>query len=533
VEAFILMWLRAAGLVGQALALGGAIFALLVLRGEGAPDAGRALDRALRLTLAGAALVAAAEVGVLLALSAAFGDERGWPVRSVLESRTGTVGLIRLAAAVVVAAAVYLRRRPRPTRGGWPLLLGATSALPLTGALVSHATGTVDAAAWLVAVSTVHQAAAAAWVGGLICALAVAMRADAGGAARRLRRFSWMAAASVTALALTGIALSLIYIGSAAAAIGTSYGAMVLAKIALFAALVSMAWLNHRAVHGGLAPGRGGAGRVPDQAQALALRPRLEAECALAVVALVLAASIGSTPPANDPATPPATLAEIARVVTPGWPRLESPTAAEMRAVPGLGDPYAPRAPEQIAWSEFGHNVSGLFVVAMGVLATLEGTGRVPWARHWPLLIVALTCFVAWSVDPEGWQTGRVGFWAQLLSPEVIQHRMMLALTAMFGVAEWWVRTRRGSTSRWRYAFPVVCLGAGTLLITHVHELGNPKWAFLMELTHLPLGLLLLTAGWARWLELRLPPGPGVGHGRVWGPALMLFGLLLVFYREG
>jgi putative copper resistance protein D len=526
VEAFVLMWLRAAGLIGQALALGGALFALLVLRGARGPGADRALTRALRVTLGGAALVAVAEAGVLLALSAAFGDERGWPLASVLESTTGTVGLIRLGAALAVAPVIRLVRSRRLASGGWLLLLAATATLPLTGALVSHATGSVDASAWLVAVSAVHQAAAAIWVGGLVCALVVAAGAAIGSAAAWLRRLSWMAAASVTALALTGIALSLAYIGSPAAAIGTSYGAMVLAKIALFAALLVMAWLNHRAVHGGL-------GRDPDGPETVAVRPRLEAECALAVVALVLAASIGSTPPANDPSSPPATLAEMARVVTPGWPRLQTPSVAELRALPGLGDPSAPRAPEQTAWSEFGHNVSGLFVVAMGVLATLEGTRRIPWARHWPLLIVALTIFVAWSVDPEGWQTGRVGFWAQMLSPEVVQHRLMLALTALFGVAEWWVRTPRGSTSRWRYAFPVVCLGAGTLLITHVHELGDAKWAFLMELTHLPLGLLLLVAGWARWLELRLPPGPGVGHGRVWGPALMLFGLLLVFYREG
>ena len=31
------------------------------------------------------------------------------------------------------------------------------------------------------------------------------------------------------------------------------------------------------------------------------------------------------------------------------------------------------------------------------------------------------------------------------------------------------------------------------------------KEAYLMEMTHLPLGLLAVLIGWARWLELRLP----------------------------
>jgi putative copper resistance protein D len=234
-----------------------------------------------------------------------------------------------------------------------------------------------------------------------------------------------------------------------------------------------------------------------------------------------------------DAGTQQASLAEIGRVLGPGWPRLEGPSLAELEATSALGDPDAPRTPEEKAWSEFGHNMAGLFILALGIGATLEATGRARWARHWPLLIVGLTIFVAWSLDPEGWQTGRVGFWEQLLSPEVLQHRLMLALTATFGIAEWWVRTPRGSRSRWRYAFPVVCLASGTLLLTHVHEVGDAKSAFLMEIAHLPLGLVLLLAGWARWLELRLPPALGARHGRVWGPALALFGLLLVFYREG
>jgi putative copper resistance protein D len=70
------------------------------------------------------------------------------------------------------------------------------------------------------------------------------------------------------------------------------------------------------------------------------------------------------------------------------------------------------------------------------------------------------------------------------------------------------------------------------LLLAHVHEVNNPKTGFFMELTHLPLGLVALLAGWARWLELRLAPAADGWSGRLWAPALVVFGLLLVFYRE-
>jgi putative copper resistance protein D len=550
VEGLILIWLRAAGLAGQALALGGAIFAAYVLGGGGPGGPGRALRRALLAVAGGAAIVAAAQAGVAISLVVAFADDGRWPLGAVLASRAGTAGLIRLAAALSVAwlsLRLYRTAAGLPARrGGWSLLLGASAVLPVTSALVSHSTGGLETRAWLAAVAAIHQTAASMWVGGLVCATIVVARADAGAAAGWLRRFSNVAMASVAALALTGMALSLVYVASPAAAIVTSYGAMVLTKVVLFAALLAMGWLNHRAararsgpvgpaIGARLALGDRDASRrraLPDP-DGIVLRRRLEVEAGLAVVALVLAASIGSTPPAADAATPRATIEEVKRVFTPGWPRLRGPTVAELQAIPGLGTVDRPRMDAETAWSEFGHNISGLFILAMGVLATLEATRWAPWARHWPLLIVGLTTFVAWNLDPEGWQTGRVGFWAHLMSPEVFQHRILLACSALFGIGEWWLRRPHGAASRWRYAFPLVCLVSGTLLLTHVHELGETKLAFLMEINHLILGLVILVVGWARWLELRLPPAQGAVHGRLWGPALAFFGLLLVFYREG
>ena len=94
------------------------------------------------------------------------------------------------------------------------------------------------------------------------------------------------------------------------------------------------------------------------------------------------------------------------------------------------------------------------------------------------------------------------------------------------------MRSGRHPASPWRYVFPVVTIWSGILLLTHVHEVSNSQSAFFMELSHLPLGLLSLLAGWSRWLELRLPSDRRAAAGRLWGPALAAFGLLLIFYRE-
>jgi hypothetical protein len=46
------------------------------------------------------------------------------------------------------------------------------------------------------------------------------------------------------------------------------------------------------------------------------------------------------------------------------------------------------------------------------------------------------------------------------------------------------------------------------------------------------MGLVALLVGWARWLELRSGLALEGWSGRLWAPALVVFGLLLVLYRE-
>ncbi|HXJ77445.1 MAG TPA: CopD family protein [Candidatus Methylomirabilis sp.] len=535
----LLVWLRAAGLVGQSVALGGAAFALIVLRPgrRGCPPGAR--DRTLALTAFGALLAAAAQAGGLLALAAALADDGGWPLAAVLGSTTGVAGLIRITMAAGAALASLALRRVPESRTRGVVLFVTTVLLAFTGALASHSAGRMGGRPWLVGLDALHHAAAGIWVGGLICAAVVVVRAKVHPGEGWLRPFSGLAASAVAVLALTGAALSIEFVAAPAAALGTSYGAMVLTKIALFAALLAMGALNYRALRAPLdsvdgPPSRSARATVlPVRAGSIVWPRRLEVEAGLAIVTVLLAASVGSAPPAVDVRAERATLDEVRRVFTPGWPRLTAPTLAELATASALGDAEAPHTAEDTAWSEFGHHVAGLFILAMGLLAMLERSGRAPWARHWPLLFVGLTGFVGWNMDPEGWQTGRVGFWEHLLGLEVLQHRILLALTALLGLAEWRVHSGRDPESRWRYVFPFVCIAAGALLLTHAHDVNDAKFAFMMEISHLPLALVILVAGWARWLELRLPAPENVVPGRLWAPALALFGLLLVLYREG
>ena len=518
----VLMWLRAAGLVGQSLALGGAAVALVVLplaRATAARAPGHLL--AVRVAAAGALVVAVAELGLLACLAGAFADGSGWPGAALLGTQVGTVGLARATLAIVAALAAGVLCRAPAARAAAAALAATAVLLPVTSVLVSHATSRPGSAAWLVAVGALHQAAVGVWVGGLACAVVLGARAVPETGAW-LRAFSRLATGAVAVVAATGIALAVSYVPTPAAAIGTSYGVMVLTKVALFGALLVMGGLNHRAARGA----------SPLPAGALLLRRRLEVEAGLALVTILLAASLGSAPPAADAGARQVPAEQIRTMLVPRWPRLHSPTLGELAAGAALNDPLSPRAEEDIAWSEFGHNVAGLFIIVIGTLVILDQSGRARWARHWPLLFIGLTAFVAYNMDPEGWQTGIVGFSSHLMDPEVLQHKILLGLTALFGLGEWRLRNGGRPGAPWAYVLPVVSIASGIVLISHTHLVGDAHAAFFMEVSHLAMGLMSLVIGWARWLELRLPDPERRMPGRVWGPALVMFGVLLVLYRE-
>ena len=80
--------------------------------------------------------------------------------------------------------------------------------------------------------------------------------------------------------------------------------------------------------------------------------------------------------------------------------------------------------------------------------------------------------------------------------------------------------------------FPLLCATGGALLLTHQHALSNIKDQLLIEITHVPLALAGITAGWARWLELRLEPPISRAAAWVWPIAFVLVGVILLIYRE-
>jgi copper resistance protein D len=523
VAGFVDVLLRGLALCGQAVAIGGVLFALLLLRpalADGGPARSR-LVRSLALTAIGAAVVAGAQILSLVVQLLVLRDATGgWPITEVASTSFFRAGLVRiLSCAGIVLGCAMLSKRPE--RGpSWIALAALTVLLGVGSAWTSHAAGRLGPRAVLLILDALHQLAAGVWIGGLLHLTVVALsRADAGWSAGLLKRFSTMSFASVVVLIVAGVGLTLAYVDGTSALLGTSYGSMILTKVAVLSGLVLLGAANLFAVR-----------RLPDGAGSSVPRLRrfVEVEFGLGATVLFVAASLTSLPPAADVVDDRATLAEVSVRFAPRWPALTSPNIADMP----VDDRNAPRTDADRAWSEFNHHWAGIFVLVMGLLALVHATGRARWARHWPLVFLGLAGFLLVRNDPGAWPLGPLGFWESMRYPEVLQHRIFVALVIAFGIFEWLVRTDRVRLHRAALVFPLLCAVGGALLLTHSHAGLNLKQEYLIEITHVPLGVLAMVTGWSRWLELRLPPSAGRLPGRIRPIAFTLIGVALILYRE-
>ena len=528
--------LRGAVLSAQAMLLGGVIFLIAMRPLLAAPT----LARCARLVGWSALAFAGTELAFVLLQGLVLVGTLDIALGKALTAAFARAGLIACAAAAVAAWLVF-----SGAQGGRLVALAVLGLVILAAQVAtSHAAARLEDRALPALADFLHMAGAAAWIGGIpYLLIALGDRRDTTAQRTVARRFSQLAIAAVTALVAGGLTMAVIYIGSFAALYGTAYGVMVTTKVLLLLGLLLLGGMNYLMVE---------RLRRDPRAPIERLKRFAEVEIGLGLTVLFAAASLTSQPPAVDLVHDRVSWHEMVTRLTPQWPRLESPdhaslAASELQAqieraaatqspqpqayVPGEGTP-APRNAEDIAWSEYNHHWAGLFVLAIGVLALLERSGRAPWARHWPLLFLGLAGFLFLRSDPEVWPLGEVGFFASFRDPEVVQHRIFVVLLAAFALFEWRVRVGAWRRTGAALVFPLLTAVGGALLLTHSHALSNVKEQLLIEITHVPLALCGITAGWARWVELRLESREGRLAAWVWPIAFVLVGIVLLIYRE-
>lgn len=261
--------------------------------------------------LASASLAVAAASGaiwlVLLAgdiyaapIAEVWRDGGVWTVAT--ETRFGQVSLLRLAAAVLLAAAL-----PFFDRSGWRAGALVLALIILIGpAWTGHAGATPGAAGeFPLAADALHLLAAGAWLGGLVPLAVLLAAASRPKEPRRVavtatavQRFSLLGMVSVATLLASGIANSWYQVGTLNNLFATAYGQLVLIKIALFAAMIALACVNRFY----LTPRLATVGNVRRLCQTSL------AETGLGFAAIVVVGFLGAMAPASHTHHPPHTL---------------------------------------------------------------------------------------------------------------------------------------------------------------------------------------------------------------------------------
>jgi len=541
-------------IVAQSMAVGGALFLVLLARPLAARltvpvaalgavqimDGEEIARRAARIAGWSALALALCEALTVSMQGAVVADQVGLGVGDLMGANFVVAGLVKMVAALLLAACLLIRRPP-----GSAALVGLCAVILAAAVMTTHATARLDDRDVLMAATALHVLGAALWIGGIPCfVMALAQVRDDGNALRVVgARFSRMSMAGVGCILVSATVFSVLYIGSLQGLYGTAYGVMAGAKAAMFVALLLLGLGNFLVVE---------RLRRDPATPTLRLRRFAEVEIGIGFSVFFAAASLTSVPPAVDLSQDRVTLGEIAARNAPHWPRMASPdhdvlalpalqskldaeaaqdhAAAAPAFVPGSGE-LPVRNAADIAWSEYNHHWAGLFVLLIGALALLNRAG-VRWARHWPLAFLGLAVFLFLRSDPEVWPLGQEGFFASLRDVEVLQHRVFVILIVAFALFEWGVRTGRIRDRRAVLVFPLLTALGGALLLTHSHAIANVKEQLLIELTHTPLALAGITAGWARWLEIRADGRVARVAGWVWPVCFMLVGVILLWYRE-
>jgi putative copper resistance protein D len=224
-------------------------------------------------------------------------------------------------------------------------------------------------------------------------------------------------------------------------------------------------------------------------------------------------------------------VAEVVEVFRPKMPRLETPSMEAMRRSDETKASGAPRTREAYLWSNYSHNAAGLILLVMSLTSLAGPTLGLRFSRHWPLGLLALAAFIYLraSANEGTWPFGSTPIAA--VDAEGLQHRLAAVLVLAMGLLEWRARGSRPGTPL-TYVFPVLCMVGAALLLTHSHRTFQLKAGYLVQVTHSSMGALAGLVAVGRWLELRLPRGPGRVAGALASLAMLAIALILVFYRE-
>ena len=304
----LLIFIRAAHITASILIAGSFTFNFVALgfRREMSSEYSLVADQAL-IRLAAWSLVLAGLSGVLwfclevvnmtgLPLSAVF-SIRAWET-VLLNTNFGHVWSFRFAVGVALAFGVLGNFQNEARRRSLSWALWFLSILLLVSlAWISHAAAARTQPLGVVN-DALHLCAAGGWIGGLVSLAIFLTRVDLLSALSNkviLERFSALSLCCVSILVASGICNSWLLVGSVHGLVTTTYGWLLLFKLALFGILMSFGARNRFLVKTKLRD-------FPADSDLLAqFRRNVLREACLGVAVIVIVGCLGVTPPARHP----------------------------------------------------------------------------------------------------------------------------------------------------------------------------------------------------------------------------------------
>ncbi|URW75840.1 copper homeostasis membrane protein CopD [Sphingomonas donggukensis] len=275
------------------------------------PGVRDALPLRVVLAMSGAAGLILSAIGLLVVVASMGGTGiAGVDVDGIAAVLTGmSLGMAwfaRVAGLLAVVAAAAAWRRSAPAMLALASLGGGVAIASL--AWSGHGVMDQGPLGWFHLVADIgHLLAAGAWAGALMSLLFLVTRlqirisaGDVSATHRALDGFSRVGTSVVGVIVVTGIANSWLLVGPAnvAALPATTYGQLLIAKIAVFAAMLGLAAANRFR----LTPWLAGSGVADDWSGAVtALRASLAAETACLVAVLALVSWLGTIEPSSMP----------------------------------------------------------------------------------------------------------------------------------------------------------------------------------------------------------------------------------------
>lgn len=492
------------------------------------------------------------------------GVDIGTVCRFATQTTVGQLALLRILLLLFTAGAA-ISRYPLATRGRpnpsascaraftssrgvisfaavpWVLTAALAFGAILATSFVSHAAAQPDGRVLALGMQIGHLFTAAAWMGVLLhlfAARSVLLPGDAAGSdgagvtaartglvAELVRRFSPIALATTSLLFLSGLIAAWRFLGSFGALFTSAYGLTLFVKLVMLAPAIAAGWIHFRRIGPRLS-------QLGDTAAtALRLfRRTLELEITAGIFVIAVAGILASVSPPGDGAALQLTPVQARAVMTPDLPTSHVENWSEEEDALGPTD-------DDLRYSEFTHNWSGVFVILLGTgwfLQSTRGSAGVWAARLYPFLLIPFGCFIAVLANPELWLLRQISPMEALTNPAILEHQLGAVLVFLLAWLSW--RDRRNPEDRRPLGYPLPCImiAGSLLLLGHAHSAAavSDDLSNIINVQHCILGALGLFGGVARWYVLRGLIPARVGN-YVWPSCVIALGVFLAFfYRE-